>query len=144
MTRHQWGHFCVLSSRGEMINVGCFLRLHMSLDMKILKKCLKHGRSTWANFKEPVFLQNHLSWSKITMPSYKSVTRVDFEGKNILEGNTWQKYILHWKKYPSWRIMLEKILHRYLSQEVCDKKNSYAKKDHSYPPPPHKRQMVDP
>ena len=27
--------------------------------------------------------------------------------------------------------MLEKILHRYLSQEVCDKKNSYAKKDHS-------------
>ena len=47
--------------------------------------------------------------------------------------------------------MLEKILHRYLPEEVCKKKFLRKKTDHPcHPPPPpphappHKRQMVDP
>ena len=66
----------------------------------------------------------------------------------MLQGNTWRKISCNEKKYLSWRIMLEKILHRYLPEEVCKKKFLRKKTDHPcHPPPhapPHKRQMVDP
>ena len=42
-----------------------------------------------------------------------------FRGKKILARKYLAKKILHWKKYLSWHIMLEKILHYYMSGKKC-------------------------
>ena len=67
----------------------------------------------------------------------KNILRTDIEGKNILQGNTWGKYILHWKKKLSWRIMVEKNLtplyvgEKILSPEVW-KKRFLPKPNHPF------------
>ena len=40
----------------------------------------------------------------------KNVLQADFGRKKSMQINSWEKNILHWKKYRSWRIMLKKNL----------------------------------
>ena len=59
----------------------------------------------------------------------------------ILQGNTWGK-ILHWKKYLSSCITLQKILHRCMSRKKSSLKVEEKNLTQTKPIPPLKSQMV--
>ena len=84
---------------------------------------------------------DHLTFEEV-MGDFREKCHADgFREEKSMQINSWEKNIPHWKKYRSWRTMLKKILHRYMSwkkkfltPERFGEK-FFQDKNHPYPTP---------